>query len=453
MKKGYSVLIVDDEIEYQNVLSLILNEEGYDTRSCSNGLEALKHLEKHHVHLIITDLKMPIMDGVELIKRVKERAQKVDIIVLTAFGSIESAVDAIKYGATDYFVKSSDMNELVSKINRLAKMSRLERHNDVLLNQSPSADFFVHSKNKSFQALLEMCDRAADSGISVLLLGESGVGKEVIANYIHQRSQRSRAPFVPVNCQIYPEGIIESELFGHEKGSFTGAVDSRIGKFEQANTGTLFLDEIGDLPIATQGKLLRAIETRQIERIGGSKSISLDLRFICATNKDLEQKIAGGDFREDLYYRINTLTFYIPPLRERREDIPALIDHFIRKIERDQKKKIHQIDPAVMDFLYHYNYPGNVRELKNIIERMIALSKEGIVTVNDMLMPLDKTPSLAFDSKCLKDARSAFEKTFIEDAIKRNQGNVSKTASELEISTRQLWNKINQYGIDIKKSE
>ncbi|WP_053955428.1 sigma-54-dependent transcriptional regulator [Inediibacterium massiliense] len=454
-KKGYKILIVDDEIEYQKVLSLILSDVGYDIASCSNGHEALEHMENNIVNLVLTDLKMPVMDGVELIKRIKEKYDEVEVIVMTAFGSIESAVDSIKYGAIDYFVKSSDIKELVMKVDRLAKIYRLERHSSFLLKNQNETELFIESKNEGYLNLLEMCKRVADTGINILLLGESGVGKEVIANYIHRLSKRRQEPFVPVNCQVFPEGVIESELFGHEKGSFTGAIDTRIGKFEQANFGTLFLDEIGDLPIVTQGKLLRALESRKVERLGSNKTIDLDVRFISATNKDLSKQIVEGDFREDLLYRINTLTLNIPPLRERREDLPELIRFFIKKIEMDQKKKIKKIDDEVMGFLLGYDYPGNIRELKNIIERMIALSKDGVITVNEILMPIGCVQKRKLmDNNCektLKEARANFEKIFILEALKNNNGNVTKTADELEISTRQLWNKINQYKIELEK--
>jgi len=456
-KRGYKILIVDDEIEYQKVLTLILSDEGYDTASCSNGHEALEHIEANKVDLVVTDLKMPVMDGVELIKKIKEKYPLVEVIVMTAFGSIESAVNAIKYGATDYFVKSGEMHELVMKVERLAKINRLELKSKVLLKNQNTTQVFLDSKNKEYKNLIEMCKRTADTGINILLLGESGVGKEVIANYIHQLSDRRQEPFIPVNCQVFPEGVIESELFGHEKGAFTGAIETRIGKFEEANFGTLFLDEIGDLPIATQGKLLRAIESRKIERLGSNKSVNLDIRFISATNKNPEKQITEGDFREDLLYRINTLTLNIPPLRDRREDLPALIEFFVKKIEMDQKKKIERIDDEVMNFLLRYDYPGNIRELKNIIERMIALSKDGVVTVHEILMPIgEKVDNCAYEElsgKSLKEARSHFEESYIAEALHKNNGNVAKTAEKLEISTRQLWNKINQYDIERLKRE
>jgi len=453
-RKGYKILIVDDEIEYQKVLKLILTDIGYGIATCSNGIEALDYIENNIVDLVLTDLKMPVMDGVELIKKIKERQNTIDIIVMTAFGSIESAVDAIKYGAIDYYTKSSDMDELVMKIDRLAKIHRLERKSTFLLKNQNQNELFIESRNENYLNILEMCKRVADTGINILLLGESGVGKEVVANYIHRLSKRKHEPFVPINCQAFPEGVIESELFGHERGSFTGASDTRIGKFEQANLGTLFLDEIGDLPLATQGKLLRAIENKKIERLGSNKSIDLDVRFISATNKDIAKLIEEGKFREDLLYRINTLTINIPPLRERREDLPALIDFFFRKIQVEQKKKVVNIDKEVMEFLLSYDYPGNVRELKNLIERMIALSKGNRVTLNELLMPIvSKEQDILINNygKSLKDARAEFEKNFIHEILKSNKGNVSKTSYDLEISTRQLWNKIGEYEINLDK--
>ncbi|MDI9494539.1 MAG: sigma-54 dependent transcriptional regulator [Bacillota bacterium] len=452
-KTGYKILIVDDEIEYQSVLRFILSDLGYSVAGCSNGAEALDYLDNNVVDLVLTDLKMPVMDGVELIKRIKEKHPTVDIIVMTAFGSIESAVDSIKYGAMDYFTKSSEMDELVIKVERFAKIHRLERKSEVLLRNQYNEDIFMESNNEDYLNVLEMCKRVADTDINILILGESGVGKEVVANYIHRLSKRKKEPFVALNCQIFPEGVIDSELFGHEKGSFTGASETRIGKFEQANFGTLFLDEIGDLPITTQGKLLRAIESKRIERLGSNKSIDLDVRFISATNKDLSKKIAEGQFREDLLYRINTLTVTLPPLRERREDLESFINFFIKKFEVEQKKKITKIDNEVMDFLLGYDYPGNVRELKNIMERMIALSKDGHITMYELLMPVEKNGKLLdlYKKRSLKEARSDFERNYIVEALRRNNVNVAKAAAELQISARQLWNKINEYAIDLNE--
>lgn len=451
MSKNYNILIVDDEIEYQNVVSLILSEQGYSTFSCGNGKEALDFLAKKNVDLIITDLRMPVMSGDQLIAKLNEQGYEGDILVVTAYGSIESAVDAIRQGATDYFVKSGDMDELILKVNRIEKMHHIQLKNQVLINNQNREQLYLESKNSQFQKMLDMCMRTADTDINILLLGESGVGKEVVANYIHENSHRATEPFVPVNCQVFPEGVIESELFGHEKGAFTGAVDSRKGKFEEANYGTLFLDEIGDLPVTTQGKLLRALETKTIERVGSNKRIDLDVRFISATNKELTKAIEEGVFRDDLYYRINTLTLTIPPLRDRREDLPGLIEFFAERTAQDQKKKDIRIDGDVMEFLLKYDYPGNVRELRNIIERMIALSRDGVVTMGELFMPMERGDGSSFGAEdmsgTLREARGEFEKKFIAKSLEENNWNVEHTASALGITSRQLWNKIGQYKI------
>ena len=451
--KNYEILIVDDEIEYQKVVSMILEDAGFMTGSCSNGAEALEYLKENEIDLIITDLRMPVMTGTELIQKIKELEYDADILVVTAYGSIEGAVDAIKLGAADYFVKSNDLDDLIMKVNRLAKMRRLEKKSGILIKNQYMEDVFMDSKNPAYRQMIDMCNRTADTNINILLLGESGVGKEVVANYIHRISNRANEPFIPVNCQVFPEGVIESELFGHEKGAFTGAVGSRIGKFEEANYGTLFLDEIGDLPVMTQGKLLRALETRSIERIGSNKRIHLDVRFIFATNKDLNHEIETGVFRDDLLYRINTLTLTIPPLRERKEDLPGLIHFFVKKIAIDQKKKNIEIDEEVMRQLLAYDYPGNIRELKNIIERMIALSRNGKVTIAELFLPQGGC-SIYTETGEIEDLRSArgeFEKKYIREVLKKTEWNIENAARALGISVRQLWNKIGKY--EIKRNE
>ncbi|MBQ4650001.1 MAG: sigma-54-dependent Fis family transcriptional regulator [Firmicutes bacterium] len=449
-KKNCRILIVDDEIEYQNVVALIMKDAGYYTATCSNGKEALDYLKKNDVDLVITDLRMPVMSGTELIENIQSMELNVDVLVATAYGSIEGAVDAIRLGAADYFVKSSNLDELIMKVERIIKMKHLEHKNNILIKKQNSEEVFMDSQNPEFRQLIDMCNRTADTNINILLLGESGVGKEVVANYIHRKSNRAKEPFVPVNCQVFPEGVIESELFGHEKGAFTGAVGKRVGKFEEANYGTLFLDEIGDLPINTQVKLLRALETRSIERIGSNNRISLDVRFIFATNKDLNMEIEKGLFRDDLLYRINTLTLTIPPLRQRREDIPELINFFVRKTIIDQKKRDIIIDDDVMEYLINYDYPGNVRELKNIIERMIALSRGGRITMEELMLPGKNKYSIfgiSGDTVSLRDARGEFEKQYISDILRKNEWNVEKSAGLLGITSRQLWNKISQYDL------
>lgn len=452
-KKNYKILVVDDEIEYQRVFSYILKKNGYTVQTCSSALQALEILAHTEINLVMTDLKMPDMDGVELVKQVKAAYEDIDIMVITAFGSIESAVEAMKYGACGYSIKNSEPETLLADIDRLAKLKLLEDENKILAEQnSIDSDMFLTSESPRFQQVLETCRQIAASDINVLILGESGVGKEIIARYIHRLSGRSKNHFIPVNCQVFAEGTLESELFGHEKGAFTGATDKRIGRFEAASEGTLFLDEIGDIPLSLQGKLLRVIENKTIERVGSNKPIDLDIRLISATNKDIEAEIKQGVFREDLLYRINTITITIPPLRQRKEDLPGLIEYFVRQIEKEQKKKILEIDPLTLEFLYQYDYPGNVRELKNLLERMVALSEDGILRSRSFSrspIPSDTGISAAKSVPVLplRAARGIFEKEHIENALQATGGNVAAAAELLEITKRQLWNKIAEYKI------
>lgn len=454
-KKNYKIMVVDDEPEYQRVFAYILKKNGYQVSSCSSAKEALDELSRREVDLIMTDLKMPDMDGIELVKEVKKRFEDTDIMVITAFGSIESAVEAMKYGACGYAIKNSEPDVLLADIDRLAKIKLLERENSLLAEQSGfknDSDMMPQSKSPAYRELLETCRQVAGTDINILLLGESGAGKEVVARYIHELSMRKNRHFIPVNCQVFSEGTLESELFGHEKGAFTGASEKHIGRFEAANHGTLFLDEIGDMPLKLQGKLLRVLENKEIERVGGNKPIELDIRLISATNKDLDREIEQGVFREDLLYRINTITVTVPPLRQRKEDLPMLIDALLRRIEKDQKKKILEIDPLTMDFLYQYDYPGNVRELKNLLERMVALSDDGVLRSRGF----SGSPSVDASSEAvrtqqavlpLRTARGIFEKEHIENALAATDGNVAAAAKLLEITKRQLWNKIAEYKI------
>ena len=454
--RDFCILIVDDEIEYQRAFSMILSRNGFQVLTCSDGQTALDMLAENEIDLVMTDLKMPGMDGLTLIQKVKSEYPAIELMVMTAFGSIESAVQAMKYGATGYFIKSSDPQGLLIDINRMVRIKTLEKANQILLQQQgEGVDLFLDTRTPEFRRVLETCQKAAGSSINILLLGESGTGKEVLAKYIHRLSARKKHPLIPVNCQVFGEGTIESELFGHEKGSFTGAVGRRIGRFEEANHGTLFLDEIGDLPLSVQGKLLRTLESRTIERVGSNSPIELDLRLICATNKDLQAEIAAQQFREDLFYRINTLTITIPPLRERKADLPLLIPYFLQRICMDQKKKITSVAPETMEVLLAYDYPGNIRELRNVLERMVALN-EGEILRGSFPQSLtdDRCVAVKEGSRqdtasfvCLREARAEFEKQYIEEALKHTGGNVTAAASLLQITKRQLWNKLSEYHI------
>ena len=333
MDKDFKVLIVDDEEAYCDVLAMILQAEGYHVRQCTKSKEVINILKTEEYDLIISDLIMPEMDGVALLKAVKKFRSNVYFIMLTAYGTIENAVEAMKQGAFTYAIKGSDPEELLKEVHNIRKLKQVESRGTAG-QEDPSAEYMIQTKNSLFREVLNMSSKAAKSDVNILILGESGAGKEVIAQYIHSESNRSKNTFYATNCHTFSDSLLESELFGHEKGSFTGALNTRIGRFEAAQSGTLFLDEIGDVPLPTQAKLLRAIETKRINRIGSNDEIKVDFRLISATNKDLVKEIKEGNFREDLFYRLSTIVIQVPPLRQRREDIPDLIQYFVNKTQK-----------------------------------------------------------------------------------------------------------------------
>ncbi|NLJ78525.1 MAG: sigma-54-dependent Fis family transcriptional regulator [Tissierellia bacterium] len=448
--KDFKILVVDDEYEQREVFQIMLENEGYTVYTCASAEEALDDIADRNYDLVLTDLKMKNMNGLELLNEIKRIDKGIEVILVTGYGTVESAVQAMKKGAFSYFIKSHNPEALLMDIEKITRIKRLEQDNLVLRNQMRGEEFVTGSKNKAFKQILDIAYKAADSDLSILILGESGTGKEILARYIHEISPRSRGHFVAVNCHAFTEGLLESELFGHEKGAFTGAIERRIGRFEEADGGTLFLDEIGDMALSTQIKLLRAIETKSIERIGSNRSIPVDLRFISATNRDISQALEKGDFREDLYYRINAITVEIPPLRDRREDLAHLIDFFFGKIEFELKKRIVRIEDGVKEFLLSYDYPGNIRELKNIIERLVVLSEGGIIRVRDLPVD-DKGPGItnALGSKMasLKDARGHFEAKYIGMVLDECDGNITRASEYLQITPRQLYNKISEYDL------
>lgn len=448
-KESFRILIVDDEMEYREVLQMILEEKGYITETAVNGKDALEKLKKNNFNLVLTDLIMGEMDGVELLKNIKKDYNEIEVILITGYGTIENAVDAMKKGAFTYFVKSHDPEDLLKEIKKVEEMVSLKSNVEKLIDKKNNSEFILSTNNKRFKKVIDIAEKAAKSNINILLLGESGVGKEVFARHIHNCSDRKDEKFVPVNCHAFSGGLLESELFGHEKGSFTGAIDKRKGRFEVAHNGTLFLDEVGDIPLDTQVKLLRILETKKIERIGNNEPIKVNFRLISATNKKLEKEIAGGKFREDFFYRISTITIEIPPLRERKEDIQMLVDYFFDKSQREHKKKIISIEKEVTDFLISYDFPGNVRELKNIIERLVVLSEDGIISKRDL--PELKEPYIDNKEidiiKPLKDMRKEVEAEYIEKVLEMCEDNISEAARKLCISRRQLFNKITEYNL------
>ncbi|QZY54222.1 sigma-54-dependent transcriptional regulator [Crassaminicella profunda] len=444
--RKFKILIVDDEEAYQDVFKMILEEKGYDTDVADSGFEALKKLEKDSFDVVLTDLMMEGMNGTVLLEKIKEKYPELAVILVTGYASVESAVSAMKKGAFSYFIKSHDPETLLIEIEKLRKLYRLENDNKIFRNNQMSGNCLLRTNNNRFQKLLDIAKKAANSHVNILIMGESGVGKEVLARYIHQCSNRKDGHFVAVNCQALSEGLLESELFGHEKGAFTGAIERRIGRFEEAHGGTLFLDEIGEMPISTQVKLLRTLETKCIERIGSNKAIQVDLRVISATNRDIPMAVAKGVFREDLFYRINTILLEIPPLRQRREDLSILIDFFFEKSKNDLKKRIVKIEKGVTDFLLSYDYPGNVREMKNIVERLVVLSENGIIRTRDL--PENRRVYLCDeleDIRPLKEIKKEVEARYIEKALEKCDKNITETARQLQISRRQLFNKIVEY--------
>lgn len=441
------ILVVDDEPEFREVIKLILNSHGYRVDEATSGKHALQMLEETPYNLVLTDLMMPEMSGQELLRTIKENYPDIEVILITGYGSVQSSVEAMKEGAYSYFIKSHDPEELVLEIKKIEKLSKLLMTNQALLDSEPDNKLLLKSSNKEFQRILGVMSKAAVSNTNILLLGESGVGKEVFARQIHKLSTRNTNPFIAVNCHGFSESLLESELFGHEKGAFTGALDKRIGRIEASHGGSLFLDEIGDTSLSTQAKLLRTLESRSIERLGSNKVYDVDFRLICATNRDVYSMIKSSEFREDFFFRISTITLEIPPLRNRREDIPDLLNFFISQSSSNTKKRIVDVDDKVMTFLLEYDYPGNVREMKNIVERLVVLSENGIIRFQDMPeFRIEKS----FEPQItdLKTFRSNAEKEYIEFILKKCDNNMTRAAKVLDISRRQLINKVNEYGIE-----
>lgn len=433
----FKILIVDDEIDYTNILKKILMLEDFDIDTVSSGEDALKYLKFKPYNLVLTDLMMEGMDGIELTEKIKDNYPEAKVILMTAYATIDNAVRAMKKGADSYFVKGNDPHDLIKEIRVFA---RKNNH-----SSDQNSTIYMPSNNSTYKRVLEKAKKAANSNLSILLLGESGVGKEVFAKYIHQMSQRSEGDFVPVNCHALQDSVLESELFGHCKGAFTGADQDRIGRFESANGGTLFLDEIADTPLSTQVKLLRTLDSKKIERMGSSQSIDVDFRLITATNKDIQKLIASEEFREDFYYRISTVVLTIPSLRERPEDILDLVDHFVESSAKELNVSVPSIPEDVKQALYHYDYPGNIRELKNIIDHLVLFSDNDSLSIDEL--PKRVTSSIS-QSKKLKSVRDAAEKQHIKKVLLENDNKMEKSAEVLGITRRQLTNKVKDLKIE-----
>ena len=455
MNQYLKILVVDDEADSRETYKMLLESQGYTAAAASSAEEALAFLEQEFCHIILSDIMMPGMDGLAFLQEVKTRYQdRTEVIMTTGYGSIETAVEAMKRGAFSYFVKSHNPDELLLELEKAA--SRLEMANMKSIRKEESEKYLLGSKNPAMEEVWKLVDLVANSSANVLITGESGTGKEIVAEEIHRRSDRSDKPFIAINCQQYPHELIESELFGHEKGAYTGAVSRRIGKLEQAAGGTVFLDEIGDLSMDVQVMLLRVLEKKEIERIGSNTVIPVDFRLVTATNRPLEEMVREKTFRQDFLYRINTIEIKVPPLRQRREDLPDFIRFFVHKYEKETGKRITGIEDAAKDWLLHQEYAGNIRELKNIIERMVILSgSSGILTMEggaetSASAVLEENRNAETESSLsYKEARANFDRQFILDTLQTTNGNITKAAEKMGLSRRQLFNKIVELQIDV----
>src|SRR5437667_8376519 len=438
-----SILIVDDEPSILNSLSSILEDEGYQVAVAKAGPEALKLGSTDSPDLVLLDIWMPEMDGLDTLKRAREQAPRLLVVMMSGHGSIETAVKAIKLGAYDYIEKPLSLENVTLRVRHALDQRRLEEEN-LSLRTKVERRFELVGTAPSMQRLRRLIATAGPTSGRVLSSGENGTGKELVARAIHQQSPRHSHTFVAVNCAAIPETLIESELFGHERGSFTGATTMKRGQFEQADGGTLFLDEVGDMSLNTQAKVLRALEQQQFTRVGGTKLIKVDVRVIAASNKNLAKEIEKGSFRDDLFYRLNVLPIDVPPLRERKEDISLLARHFLRAHAEEQGLKAKDIAPDALEALQLYDWPGNIRELRNLIERLMIMVPGRVIEAADAALSLQSRPAtqptfqsgsaLAFKSyDSLRDARNAFEREYISRKLRENAWNISRTADDLKI--------------------
>ena len=490
------VLIADDEINIRRVLEAILRRDGYDVVTAANGNEALVGMSRG-INTVITDLKMPGLDGMGLLKRLSVDFPDVPVVMITAHGSVESAVEAVKLGAFDYVEKPFDQEQIRQIVAKALRTHMLSRRDARPEDTTARGRFRLVGESSAIRQVYQVVEKVADTPSTVLITGESGTGKELVARALHDYSSRSGGPFIKINCAAIPKTLMESELFGYEKGAFTGAVGSKPGRFELAHGGSLFLDEIGEIPVEMQVKLLRVLQESEFERVGGIKTIKVDVRLITATNRDLAAEIAGGGFRDDLYYRLNVVPIHLPPLRERREDIPLLVDHFITRFNERLKKQITGAEPQAIDALVSHGWPGNIRELENVIERTLLFSEGPLIRMADLPGELGGTPHQAMSPPTVAEERSPststsssglpaiptsvvpppaavtappvgeevgslkeavraeterVERELIQRALDETGGNVTKAARKLQISRKSLQTKMKELGLRDKET-
>lgn len=448
-----SILIIDDELSMCTLLSLALGQE-YDVHYATTAQEGIKYVKEKKVDLILLDLMIGSSDGIDVLKQIKKENGSVSVIMMTAYGSIPTSVEAIQNGAFTYLVKPLDIDELNVFIKQALDVKHLNDQCEYLTEELKGYYGYhkIIGKSPAIQKVFDMIERLKDVDTSVMIYGESGTGKELAAQALHQLGRRAKNRFVAINCAAIPESLLEEEMFGHKRGSFTGAVQDKKGKFEVADKGTIFLDEIGDMPLGLQGKLLRVLQQKEFSPLGSNEVRKLDVRIVAATNRDLESMVHAGTFREDLYYRLNVISITMPPLRERREDIPLLGSHFLRQFEKEQNREKLTLSPEAESLLMEYDFPGNVRQLSNILEYAVILSHSGRIEAEDLpdAVRKGKTAAAAVNlpgSRLAGMTIREVEEIMIREALKRNNGRREQTAQELGISMRGLFNKIKEYDI------
>jgi two-component system response regulator AtoC len=468
------ILIADDEINIRRVLEAILKRDGYEVVTAANGDEALARMSRG-IHTVITDLKMPGLDGMQLLRSLSADHPDVPVVMITAHGSVESAVEAVKLGAFDYVEKPFDQEQIRQVVSKALKTHALSRRDPSPEQGATRGRFRLVGDSPAIRQVYAIIEKVANTPSTVLIMGESGTGKELIARALHENSSRHDGPFIKINCAAIPKTLMESELFGYEKGAFTGAVGAKPGRFELAHGGTLFLDEIGEIPVEMQVKLLRVLQESEFERVGGIKTIKVDVRLVTATNRDLAAELTTGGFREDLYYRLNVVPIHLPPLRERHEDIPLLVSHFITKFNDRLRKEITHIEPVAVERLVSYNWPGNIRELENVIERTMLFCEGSVIRVANLPSELlggpeeraaarepspsqSNLPAVSIPTPpqseavgSLKEAVKAeterVERELIQRALDETGGNVTQAARRLKISRKSLQTKMKELGL------
>ncbi len=448
------VLIVDDDYAALEMMQDLFESKGYIPLTAPNGIEALNLIKNQEPDIVLSDIRMPEMDGMQLLRVLTKEYPHIPVIMITAHGTVNTAVEAMKIGAKDYILKPLSLDEILAKVERITQLSSLIKENEYLLAKLQQTYDFTNmiGKNDKIQEIFRLVKDVATTNTTILINGESGVGKELIANAIHYNSARVKRPFVKVNCGVLAESLLESELFGHVRGAFTGAIKDKIGRFEMANGGTLFLDEIGDISLNMQLKLLRVLQEGEFERVGGTETIKVDVRIIAATNKDLKKAIKEGTFRQDLFYRLNVIPITVPPLRERKDDIKYLVNHFIEKFNRVYGKTIQEVEPKAMELIEEYDYPGNIRELENLIERIVVLDKKGKITAEDLPSYIRQNEEEDYPSEVdfdegLSNIVDSYERNLIIKALEQNKYNKFQTAKMLKMNRSTFMSKLKKYGI------